>query len=72
LLHTVNSGNINVSQQAPEHLKRYLSDVSNTLSSYASHVLKELAVAVKTMKKSSKIDYSIGKMQHAVKELQKV
>jgi hypothetical protein len=34
--------------------------------------LKELAVAVKTMKKSSKIDYSIGKMQHAVKELQKV
>ncbi|KAJ6873054.1 hypothetical protein NC651_032029 [Populus alba x Populus x berolinensis] len=57
--------------KAPEHLKRYLSDVSNTLSSYASHVLKELAVAVKTMKKSSKIDYSIGKMQHAVKELQK-
>eukprot|EP00258_Populus_trichocarpa_P024964 XP_024440983.1 aluminum-activated malate transporter 10 [Populus trichocarpa] len=51
--------------KAPEHLKRYLSDVSNTLSSYASHVLKELAVAVKTMKKSSKIDYSIGKMQHA-------
>ncbi|XP_061962500.1 aluminum-activated malate transporter 10-like [Populus nigra] len=31
--------------KAPEHLKRYLSDVSNTLSSYASHVLKELAVA---------------------------
>lgn len=41
-----------------------------TLSSYASNVLKELAITVKTMTKSSKIDISIGEMQLAVQELQ--
>ncbi|CAK7348681.1 unnamed protein product [Dovyalis caffra] len=64
------NGCINSEIQAPEHLKRHLSDVCITLSSHASRILKELAIAVKTMRKSSKIDFSIGEMQYAVQELQ--
>lgn len=69
-LQTFNTGNINVWQQAPELLRKHLSDACITLSSSASFVLKELAATVKTMRKSSEIDFSIGEMQFAVLKLE--
>ncbi|KAF9687943.1 hypothetical protein SADUNF_Sadunf02G0145700 [Salix dunnii] len=63
-------GCINSEIQAPELLRRHLSDACITLSSSASFVLKELAITVKTMRKSSEIDFSIGEMQYAVLELE--
>lgn len=69
-LQTFNAGNINVWQQAPEPLRRHLSDACITLSSSASFLLKELATTVKTMRKSSEINFSIGEMQFAVLKLE--
>lgn len=39
------------------------------LSSSSSNVLQELATAMKTMKQSSKINFSVGEMNFAVQEL---
>ncbi|KDP28457.1 hypothetical protein JCGZ_14228 [Jatropha curcas] len=63
------NGCINTEIQAPEYLKKHLSDPCETLSSYASTVLKELANTVKTMTISSKIGLSITEMQFAAQEL---
>ncbi|XP_060673975.1 aluminum-activated malate transporter 10 [Ziziphus jujuba] len=54
--------------QAPEHLKKRISNNSLKLSSNCSSVMKELANVVKTMKKSSTIDLLVGEMNSAVQE----
>lgn len=63
-------GCLNSEIKAPEPLRRHLSDACITLSSSASFVLKELATTVKTMRKSSEINFSIGEMQFAVLKLE--
>lgn len=63
-------GCLNSEIKAPEPLRRHLSDACITLSSSASFLLKELATTVKTMRKSSEIDFSIGEMQFAVLKLE--
>ncbi|KAK6919935.1 Aluminum-activated malate transporter [Dillenia turbinata] len=55
---------------APEILKDQFRDVCVNLSKHSSNVLRELAVIMNTMTKSSKIDFSVGEMNYAVHELQ--
>ncbi|KAJ8748586.1 hypothetical protein K2173_003488 [Erythroxylum novogranatense] len=65
---TINSS-INSEFEAPEFLKKHLHNACTTLSSHASNVLRELATVMATTTKSSKINFFVGEMQHAVKEL---
>ncbi|GAV71133.1 ALMT domain-containing protein [Cephalotus follicularis] len=57
--------------EAPAHLKEHLKHLCMTLSSTSSNVLNELAVTLKSMKKSLKIDFLVEEMNFAVQELQK-
>ncbi|KAI3850517.1 hypothetical protein MKW92_002193 [Papaver armeniacum] len=61
---------INSEIHAHERAKKHLSNVCIRLSSHSSAVLRELTVMIKTMKKSSTIEFSIGDMTSAVQELQ--
>ncbi|GFY90198.1 aluminum activated malate transporter family protein [Actinidia rufa] len=61
---------INSEIKAPDFLKKNFSDVCMKLSSQCSVVLKELAVTMMTMTRSSKIDFSVGEMNFAAQELQ--
>ncbi|KAM4105327.1 hypothetical protein ACJW30_06G224300 [Castanea mollissima] len=61
---------INSEIQAPDCLKKHLSDVCMLLSTNSSEVLKELVITMKTLTKSSKIDLLIGEMNLAVQKLQ--
>ncbi|KAL0002337.1 hypothetical protein SO802_016118 [Lithocarpus litseifolius] len=61
---------INSEIQAPDYLKKHLSDVCMLLSTNSSEVLKELVITMKTLTKSSKIDLLIGEMNLAVQKLQ--
>ncbi|KAI3950289.1 hypothetical protein MKX01_016937 [Papaver californicum] len=61
---------INSEIQAHERAKKHLSNVCIRLSSHSSAVLRELTVMIKTMKKSSTIEFSTGEMNNAVQELQ--
>ncbi|XP_065638100.1 aluminum-activated malate transporter 10 [Quercus suber] len=61
---------INSKTQAPDYLKKHLSDVCMVLSTNSSKVLKELVITMKTLTKSSKIDLLIGEMNLAVQKLQ--
>lgn len=62
-------GCVDSETQAPPHLKRHLKNICMRLSSSSSNVLQELAIAMKTMKQSSKINFSVGEMNFAVQEL---
>lgn len=55
--------------QAPPNLKKHLKNICMRLSITSSNVLHELAFTLKTMKKSSKIDFSVEEMNLAVQEL---
>lgn len=57
-------------QEARQFLKRHLHKSCMELCSHSCSVLKELALMMKTMKRSSKLDFSIGEMNFAVQELQ--
>ncbi|XP_026440870.1 aluminum-activated malate transporter 10-like [Papaver somniferum] len=61
---------INSEIHAHERAKKHLSNVCIRLSSHSSAVLRELTVMIKTMKKSSTIEFSIGEMGSAVQEIQ--
>ncbi|KAF6136204.1 hypothetical protein GIB67_001613 [Kingdonia uniflora] len=65
-------GCINTEIQAPDFIKKHVSDACMRLSSHSSTVLKELAINIKTMKKSSTIDITIAEMYCAVVDLQNV
>ncbi|GAB4844622.1 hypothetical protein Ancab_038023 [Ancistrocladus abbreviatus] len=60
---------INSEMQAPQFLKEYIREECMTMSTYCIEVLKELAIMIKTMRKSSKIDLLVGEMNFAVEEL---
>ncbi|GAB4861566.1 hypothetical protein Ancab_036759 [Ancistrocladus abbreviatus] len=60
---------INSEMQAPEFLKKHIREECTSLSAYCSEVLKELAIMIKTMRRSSEIDVSVGEMNFAVQEL---
>ncbi|KAL9430361.1 hypothetical protein AB3S75_025701 [Citrus x aurantiifolia] len=62
-------GCVDSETQAPPHPKRHLKNICMRLSSSSSNVLQELAIAMKTMKQSSKINFSVGEMNFAVQEL---
>ncbi|XP_050249472.1 aluminum-activated malate transporter 10-like [Quercus robur] len=64
------NGCINSEIQAPDYLKKHLSDVCMLLSTNSSEVLKELVIIMKTLTKSSKIELLIGEMNFAVQKLQ--
>ncbi|KAI3977724.1 hypothetical protein MKX01_009609 [Papaver californicum] len=61
---------INSEIQAHERAKKHLNNVCIRLSTRSSAVLRELTVMIKTMKKSSTVEFSIGEMSSAVQELQ--
>ncbi|XP_050249471.1 aluminum-activated malate transporter 10-like [Quercus robur] len=61
---------INSEIQAPDYLKKHLSDVCMLLSTNSSEVLKELVITMKTLTKSSKIDLLIGEMNLTVQKVQ--
>ncbi|XP_030969809.1 aluminum-activated malate transporter 10-like [Quercus lobata] len=61
---------INSEIQAPDYLKKHLSDVCMVLSTNSSEVLKESVITMKTLTKSPKIDLLIGEMNLAVQKLQ--
>ncbi|KAL9435293.1 hypothetical protein AB3S75_021547 [Citrus x aurantiifolia] len=62
-------GCVDSETQAPPHLKRHLKNICMRLSSSSSNVLQELTIAMKTMKQSAKINFSVGEMNFAVQEL---
>ncbi|XVF72993.1 hypothetical protein PTKIN_Ptkin12aG0165700 [Pterospermum kingtungense] len=68
-IETLNSCIVSESQ-APPCIRKHLSDKCLKVSSYSTEVLKELALAIKKMKKSSKIDIRISEMNFAVQHLQ--
>lgn len=55
--------------QASNFMKKHLSDVCLKVNSCSSSILRELAINLKTMEKTSKIDISIKDMNSAVEEL---
>ncbi|KAK9275734.1 hypothetical protein L1049_023002 [Liquidambar formosana] len=61
---------INSENQAPDYIKKHLSDICFRVSSNSSNVIRELALMIKTMRKSTKIDFLVGEMNIAVQELQ--
>lgn len=58
-----------MNKQAPEFIKKLLSNTCLRVSSNSSSVVKELAKTIKTMKKSSTIDLLVEEMNAAVKKL---
>ncbi|KAJ6414989.1 hypothetical protein OIU84_003898 [Salix udensis] len=56
--------------QAPESIKKHLSNICLKVSSNSSCVIKELAKTIKTLKKSSSIDFLVEEMSGAVQDLQ--
>lgn len=56
--------------KSPELIKRHLSDSCSRVGSNSSNVIKELALTIKSMKRSSQIDISIEEMNDAVQDLQ--
>ncbi|XXG43293.1 hypothetical protein AAC387_Pa01g3361 [Persea americana] len=62
---------INSDNKAPEFIKKHFREVFMRMSSHSSNVLRELAVATKTMRKSSSIDLLVEEMKMAVGELQR-
>ncbi|KMT20265.1 hypothetical protein BVRB_1g002690 [Beta vulgaris subsp. vulgaris] len=61
---------IDSKMQAPELLKKHINDKCTRLSFYCSEVLRELATAIKTRKRSYNIDLSVDKMIFEVEEFQ--
>ncbi|KAG8391964.1 hypothetical protein BUALT_Bualt01G0242000 [Buddleja alternifolia] len=64
------NGSINSDTKAPDFLKKHFSNYCIKLTANSSAVLKELAVIITTMTKSSKIDLMIEEISNGVKELQ--
>ncbi|GAB2291123.1 hypothetical protein Dimus_025381 [Dionaea muscipula] len=60
---------INSEMQAPAFLRKHIKEECMKLGTYSSVVLKELASMIKTMRKSTKIDLSVGEMNFAVQQL---
>ncbi|KAL2468846.1 Aluminum-activated malate transporter 10 [Forsythia ovata] len=60
----------NSDTEAPDILNKHFSKFCISLSSCSSDVLKELAVIMHTMTKSTKIDLMVHEMNNAVQELQ--
>ncbi|KAK4788299.1 hypothetical protein SAY86_019618 [Trapa natans] len=60
----------NSEMQAPEFLKRQLQKPCMELCSRTSRLLKELAIMMKTMTRSSKLDFCLQEMNFAAQELQ--
>ncbi|KAG5249483.1 aluminum-activated malate transporter [Salix suchowensis] len=56
--------------QAPESIKKHLSNICLKVSSNSSCVIKELAKTIKTLKKSSSIEFLVEEMSDAVQDLQ--
>ncbi|KAL3622283.1 hypothetical protein CASFOL_033694 [Castilleja foliolosa] len=64
------NGSITSETKAPDFLKKHFSKFCLILSANSSAVLKELAITIATMTKSSKIDHTVKEMKLAVQELQ--
>ncbi|BFG32048.1 hypothetical protein CerSpe_183220 [Prunus speciosa] len=64
------NGCVNSEIEASEFTKKHISNIAIKVSSDSSMVIKELAKTMKTMKKSSTIDFLVGEMNNAVLELQ--
>ncbi|OAY64480.1 Aluminum-activated malate transporter 10 [Ananas comosus] len=64
------SGCINSEIQAPESIKKHLSDVCMRLSSQCSMVLKDMSSSIKAMRRSQGIDVLVADMNEAVQDLQ--
>ncbi|XP_062119608.1 aluminum-activated malate transporter 10 [Humulus lupulus] len=65
------NGCLKSENKAPEQLKKQLSNICLEVSSNSTSVIKEVATMMKTMKKSSRIDFLVEQMNTAVQELQK-
>ncbi|KAG8659013.1 aluminum-activated malate transporter 10 isoform X2 [Manihot esculenta] len=61
---------IDSENQAPEFIKKHLSTACLRVSSTSSSVIRELAEIIKSMKRSSNVDFFIEEMNIAVEELQ--
>ncbi|GMN31379.1 hypothetical protein TIFTF001_003232 [Ficus carica] len=68
-IEALNYGCINSEIKAPEYLKRRVSNICLEMSSNSSSVIKELASIIKTMRKSSSIDFLMEQMKSAVQDL---
>ncbi|KAF5935284.1 hypothetical protein HYC85_026413 [Camellia sinensis] len=55
--------------QAPEFIKKRLSDLCFRVNTNSSSVIRELAMKIKTMRKSTKLDVLVEEMNIAVEEL---
>ncbi|KAJ6393458.1 hypothetical protein OIU77_022833 [Salix suchowensis] len=61
---------IDSENQAPDFIKKHLSNICLKVSSSSSSVLKEVAKTIKTMKRSSSIEFLVEEMSSAVQDLQ--
>ncbi|XP_010252735.1 PREDICTED: aluminum-activated malate transporter 10 [Nelumbo nucifera] len=66
------SGRINAEtdQQAPDYIKKHLSNECLALSSISSSILRELAINIKSMRTSSTIHSSVEELNRAVEDIQ--
>ncbi|XP_058085586.1 aluminum-activated malate transporter 10-like [Magnolia sinica] len=63
------NGSFNSEIQAPEFMKKHLSEACIKLSLQSSMVLKELVTTTKSMSRSSNIEFLVGEMNGAVEDL---
>ncbi|KAL3536682.1 hypothetical protein ACH5RR_000048 [Cinchona calisaya] len=64
------NGIINSNFEPPEFLKKHLGGICKKLSSSSSDILKELAIMMRTMTKSSRIGLVVEEMNFSVEDLQ--
>ncbi|OIW13079.1 hypothetical protein TanjilG_24426 [Lupinus angustifolius] len=63
-------GCINSENKAPDHIKKNMSSISLKVGANCASLIKELAITMRNMKKSSKVDILIMEMNNSAQELQ--
>ncbi|KAK7269027.1 hypothetical protein RIF29_21742 [Crotalaria pallida] len=62
-------GCINTENKAPEHIKKNMSSISLKVGAQCANVIRELAITMRNMTKSSKIDILVTEMNNDAQEL---
>ncbi|CAL0316661.1 unnamed protein product [Lupinus luteus] len=63
-------GCINSENKAPDHIKKNMSSISLKVGANCASLIRELAVTMRNMKKSSKVDILLMEMNNSAQELQ--
>ncbi|KAE9612027.1 hypothetical protein Lal_00048974 [Lupinus albus] len=63
-------GCINSENKAPDHIKKNMSNISLKVGANCASLIRELAITMKNMTKSSKVDILVMEMNNSAQELQ--